>query len=71
MKQYRTRSGLTQVMPSFDEVQAMDHAMEGWCLACGSTQTAEPDVRRDPCESCGAAKVYGAQELALMGLCHG
>ena len=71
MRQYRTRAGKMQIMPSVDEVQAMDDAMEGWCLACGSTQAAEPDARRYVCESCGAAKVYGAEQLVLMGLCHG
>ena len=71
MRQYRTRAGITQVMPSFEEIQSMDDAGEGWCLACGCTQTAEPDARRYVCEACGAAKVYGAEQLALMGLCHG
>ena len=70
MRQYRTRAGVTQVMPSFDEIQSMDDAGEGWCLACGSTQAAEPDARRYVCEACGAPKVYGAEQLALMGLCH-
>ena len=70
MRQYRTRAGVTQLMPSFDELQAMDNDGEGWCLACGSTQAAEPDARRYVCESCGKPKVYGAEQLALMGLCH-
>ena len=70
MRQYRTRAGRTQVMPSVDEIQSMSDACEGWCLACGSTQAAEPDARRYECEACGAPKVYGAEELILMGLCH-
>ncbi len=48
----------------------MDDDGEGFCLACGSTQRAEPDARRYQCHACGAPKVYGAQELALMGLCY-
>lgn len=29
---------------------------------------AEPDARKYVCESCGKPKVYGAAELAMMGL---
>lgn len=38
----------------------------GFCLACGDEQYGvEPDARRYECESCGAHKVYGAQEILL------
>jgi len=40
----------------------------GFCLACGASRMAEPDARRYPCEECGEEMVYGAQELAIMGL---
>ncbi len=39
----------------------------GFCLACGEEQGGcEPDMRRGLCENCGARKVYGADELAIM-----
>jgi len=41
----------------------------GGCLACGEIQygCVEPDARGYACESCGANKVYGLEELVLMG----
>lgn len=70
MKQYTTKSGVKQYMPSLEEVENMDSDGEGFCLSCGATQAAEPDARRYRCDCCGNHKVYGAAELALMGLVH-
>ena len=67
-KWYKTKSGAEQWMPSIEEAQECNLNGEGWCLACGETMPAEPDARKYKCESCSAHKVYGAQELALMGL---
>jgi len=40
----------------------------GWCLACGGeAYGVEPDARRYPCEACGELRVYGAEELLIMG----
>ena len=40
----------------------------GFCLACGEENYGvEPDARRYECEGCGAERVYGAEELLLMG----
>ena len=40
----------------------------GFCLACGAEASGvEPDARRYRCESCGEPKVYGAEELLMMG----
>lgn len=40
----------------------------GICLACGNEQGGcEPDARGYECESCGAHKVYGAEEVVMMG----
>jgi hypothetical protein len=40
----------------------------GFCLACGNEQEqCEPDGRRRKCEACGEFKVYGAEEIILMG----
>jgi len=39
----------------------------GFCLACGAEVFGvEPDARKVECEVCGAAKVYGAEELLIM-----
>lgn len=41
----------------------------GFCTACGAEcDSCEPDAREYLCKECGANKVYGAEELALMGL---
>ena len=66
---YTAKNGAQQWKPSARWVQTADN--EGFCLACGETQDGvEPDARRYVCESCGAAKVYGNEERALMGLFH-
>ncbi|SEA87551.1 hypothetical protein [Rubrimonas cliftonensis] len=39
----------------------------GFCLDCGAeNHGVEPDAERYPCESCGALKVYGAEQIALL-----
>lgn len=41
----------------------------GLCIACGEeVYGIEPDARRYKCESCGALKVFGLEELANMAL---
>ena len=41
----------------------------GFCIACGAERdTCEPDACEYECEECGANKVYGAEEIAIMGL---
>lgn len=42
---------------------------DGLCLACGGWTCGgvEPDARRYPCELCDMEKVYGAEEVLLMG----
>jgi hypothetical protein len=38
----------------------------GFCIACGEeADGCEPDARKYRCESCGAMKVYGAEELLI------
>lgn len=66
---YRTKSGLTQHKPSIELITRMANEGQGFCLACGAiSHDVEPDARRYVCKECGAPKVYGAEELALMGL---
>lgn len=39
----------------------------GFCLACGEqAYGVEPDARKYTCESCGAPRVYGAEEILIM-----
>lgn len=69
IQNYRARSGATQYKPSLALVMVMNSEEQGFCLACGEVQEAvEPDARKGTCASCGASKVYGAEELASMGL---
>lgn len=38
----------------------------GFCIFCGEeTYGVEPDARKYECEVCGAAGVYGAEELLI------
>ncbi len=68
-RQYTTKTGKTQFKPSLELIEEMDENQQGFCLACGEiADGVEPDARRYECECCGAEKVYGAEELALMGL---
>ena len=42
----------------------------GFCVACGAeAEGVEPDARKYECEVCGEHKVYGAEELVMMGAC--
>ena len=60
--------GLTQYKPSIEFVMSMPDN-EGFCVACGETQDGvEPDGRKYTCEHCGQPKVYGRDEIVLMGL---
>lgn len=40
----------------------------GFCLACGEeVEACEPDAGPITCPSCGAKRVYGAEQIAIMG----
>ena len=70
--QYKTIKGEMQWRPVFTTARNFQTASirgTGFCLACGKTQTfVEPDARKYPCNSCDKPKVYGLEELMLMGL---
>jgi hypothetical protein len=69
MRPYTTKTGLKQFKPSIQDVMLMQEESQGFCLACGAVNDGvEPDARKYECECCGAEKVYGAEELVLMGL---
>ena len=55
---------------TLEQIQEMMDESGGFCIACGapSWDSVEPDARNYPCEECGERKVYGAEELVLMGL---
>jgi hypothetical protein len=64
---YTAKSGIRQFRPSLAEDEMLEEG--GFCLACGLEACGvEPDARKYRCEACGARKVYGLEELALMGL---
>ncbi len=45
-----------------------ENNMVGRCTACHARQGGcEPDARGYKCEACGAFRVYGMEELAMMG----
>ena len=53
---------LQQVMEAIEQDDCL-----GFCLACGEqAYGVEPDARKYTCESCGAPRVYGAEEILLM-----
>lgn len=73
MKAYTTRAGVKQYKPAANQLHRIVESDndEGFCLACGEHQYGiEPDTRKGKCDACGAMKVYGAEELLLMGLFH-
>ena len=45
-----------------------DDDSAGFCLHCGAeAYGVEPDARAYVCETCGQPRVYGAEELLIMG----
>lgn len=66
---YQAKNGSIQHKPSIELAMALASNQQGFCLACGTdVHGIEPDARRNTCPECGAHKVYGAEELVLMGL---
>ena len=72
MKAYKAKNGNTQYKPSEkDLMRGVEDGSIGFCLACGAIANCiEPDATKYTCQSCGAPKVYGAEELLLMNLYH-
>lgn len=68
---YQTKKGVTQHRAVMTEAEYRTARNEdgGLCLACGQEASGvEPDARRCQCESCGAMKVYGIEEMLMMDL---
>jgi hypothetical protein len=69
MKTYKAKNGNIQYKQSIDALLDASENNSGFCLACGDeADGVEPDARKYQCSSCNAFKVYGAEELILMGL---
>jgi hypothetical protein len=70
-EKYTTKSGATQFRPVLSQASYLAIAGDGtgFCLACGSEASeVEPDAKRYTCEACGQPKVFGLEELLMMGL---
>ena len=69
---YKAKNGATQYRPVVSEAEYRGLQFDGnpgFCLACGlEVDGVEPDARRYRCEDCGALKVYGLEELLMMGV---
>ncbi len=69
---YKTKTGATRYRPVMTEAEYRHSRSEdnaGFCLACGAeADGCEPDARGYECEVCGERKVYGLEELLMMGL---
>jgi hypothetical protein len=53
---------------SEEEYHEASNDSMGLCLGCGAENySCEPDARKYECEDCGQARVYGLEELVLMG----
>ena len=49
-------------------VEAVEQQV-GFCIACGEPhECCEPDAKNYHCAACGQYKVYGAEEIIVMGL---
>jgi hypothetical protein len=67
MQTYTAKNGKKQFKPSMEELEYALETNTGYCLACGTeSEGVEPDATRYTCECCGAAKVYGSEELLLI-----
>ena len=70
---YKSKGGDTLYRPNLTQREAehlmVADEMVGWCLACGSELGGvEPDAERVRCEVCGESKVYGVEQLMIMGI---
>jgi len=69
--QYKAKNGAMQYRPTAAYAQRLMEQSDypGFCLACAAEHdSVEPDARKYHCTDCGAHKVYGLEQLVLMGL---
>lgn len=56
---------------TIEQIESAIEDYNGYCIECGAEHDCcEPDAREYPCEECGLNKVYGAEEIIMMGLAH-
>lgn len=70
-KPYRAKNGNMQYKPGFSELLQIIEGdnSTGFCLACAEfIPGIEPDAGKITCPCCSMPKVYGAEQLLLMGL---
>jgi hypothetical protein len=54
---------------TIDQLDEADENQEGFCISCGEVhECCEPDAAEYECDVCGEKLVFGAAEIALMGL---
>jgi predicted RNA-binding Zn-ribbon protein involved in translation (DUF1610 family) len=53
---------------TFEAIKKAIEFGQGFCTSCGAMRDCEPDARQYVCDECGLNRVYGAEELVLMGL---
>lgn len=61
---------LDMILISEDEYCQHREEYDGFCLACSdwTTSGVEPDARGYQCEVCGKHRVFGAEEVMIMGV---
>lgn len=67
----KSKKGTDLFIPVLDSEMesALLDGNQGLCIACGAEANGvEPDARHYECESCGMKKVFGLEELILMGM---
>jgi hypothetical protein len=53
---------------AYDEYLSGNEGAMGFCLACkAEAYGVEPDAREYRCEACGQCRVFGCEELLMMG----
>ncbi len=64
---YTNRKGVKRYRPVITSFA--DTEQGGICIACGTKRRdVEPDARGYTCEKCGEKKLYGTEELLMMGI---
>jgi len=54
---------------TLEQIQDAIEINSGFCTECGAERDGcEPDARNYECPECGKRKVFGAEELLLMGM---
>lgn len=70
IKTYKTAKGIEKkkFVVTQEEYESLSESYQGICLECGEVRdNCEPDAEKYECESCGELKVYGAEQMLIMG----